>query len=690
MPSKSSKANSQSRSLNWLFVFIPLLAVTPLLIVKKIMALGLNSDSLYLYCLYQDVFVTGYSFHDWTLSPAPCLFPDMALYFPMLAAVRRLGPALLLYGFTYLTSLFVLFYLIARLLTPSRRTAAVYVVTGLLFFTAFLISPYGLLIDEFMFVPGRHAGIILPGLLLLYLSLRASLGGIQPREAIVSFLLAVLGTASDVSLATQFIAPILLAWLTLCAIGAAPYRVWLIACLVLGCGSVSGLVLEHTLVDHHIITAPLVLGADFINPSRITTSFHEFIHSIVFYLIRVKPDFGVLTIASLSLCGWVLWKIYEEGVELGENNPISTRLLFLSCYFIISLCLMAAAPILTGIWFSWPEVRYLIPFFLFAAMYPFLFMTALNGRLPHWFKLGATVIVISFACWRIVPPATLVRGHDFDTPYPAKVQFIDSIAAKYKLAYGYSQYWVANLYNALKHTETRINQLHEKMVPYFWINSTDAYFGKPGFPRRYPEYGFIVMDGLPREEIRERFGDPSFVETGPDCEIWIYNRPEDLAFRQFIHPFFLYDSARRSGYFPAHPYPLTLYKAPGVPWNFPGTVDRESGGTVDVYFPPDAGVNMIDISLDSSEEYEIEFFERGAVEIPLHHTLMVPKPFAKGMAIHYLPLPAPIIGKDIERLRISSTTRYGRWSAGHVYLFRDEPYQLDIVRNRPPYPNKIK
>ena len=43
----------------------------------------INSDLLYMPALFRDVTEWGGRFSEWRLTPAPYLFPDMALYFPL-------------------------------------------------------------------------------------------------------------------------------------------------------------------------------------------------------------------------------------------------------------------------------------------------------------------------------------------------------------------------------------------------------------------------------------------------------------------------------------------------------------------------------------------------------------------------------------------------------------------------------
>lgn len=647
----------------WLWRLTPFmltfLLIAVVLGVKKILQIGVNSDSLYLYCVYQDVFENGYSFSHWNLSPAPCFFPDMAVYFPLLAILPDPGYAYAAYGVIYLLIAGAGLFLVFSEFQPNMRLSLYYALLTIFGFAALQLTPGGHLIDEFTYVPGRHAGLILPGLFIVWLWIRC-LKGVCGRLGIAAlFVLCLLTSASDISVIPQFIAPLCLASAALSLFRQAPLHRFAAPVVLSLSGAVMGYILVKLFNDWGLLSVPLIEIGEMKGERPIMESLIAFARSMGFYAIWIRPDALIIMVTVLVCSIWLIRRFWNRP---GEE---ASAYLFWIWFVLFMVACSGAAPIAAGVWHSYAEVRYLLPVFLIGLALGASMLAVCSAEAPQWLKLGVPALLVIMFTARAAPGLYSFRLANIQMPYPAMIEEIDNLIEERGFEYGYAEYWNANYFNALTRSDARINQLHEKVVPYLWINSTDAYLGDS-----YPHYEFILPFGLERERLVSQIG--GAVETIGEgrSEIWVYNRADDLAFRHLIRYFFIDGYEQPGAFKPSHPYELSQYSPAGSPWNSPTHVILEPGQSADAYFPVGTIADVVEVSLDSSEEFEISIYERGHSE-PFAQTVIASRRLTEGMQIHFYDLPDQMRGKSLERVSIRSTSGYSRHAVGHVYLYQE-------------------
>ncbi|MFB3787069.1 MAG: hypothetical protein ACE15F_11950 [bacterium] len=179
-------------------------------IARGFIQAGLNSDALYLACLYRDLFVDGYGWRGWNLPPAPYFLPDMALLFTCLRVAGDIGFGYALYIVTFWLGITGFVIILLCLNRPPRR-APLYALAAIVYFIALLQLPDNLQLTTFFFMPSFHAGNFYLGFLLLLLILRILSRGGSWLTLGLFFFTVMAGSLSDILILPQFVIPLLLA-----------------------------------------------------------------------------------------------------------------------------------------------------------------------------------------------------------------------------------------------------------------------------------------------------------------------------------------------------------------------------------------------------------------------------------------------------------------------------------------------
>jgi hypothetical protein len=229
------------------YFLLPFLIVLGLLTGAKLRLHSMSSDILYLVGLYRDLFVDGYDVSRWNLTPAPYVFPDMALLFPLLLVMPDIGYAFTLYSILFFAAFLVILVKIASNLAHSFFAAFAYTCSAALLLVALTHQSK---LSELLFLPTVHAGAMFSGFMMLAIFLKAIRSGFSFLLATGFFLVAFLGILSDLLIIPQFVAPLAMAAAILCFLGIIRIQTAFIALGTLLAGgllaSVTIMILEKT------------------------------------------------------------------------------------------------------------------------------------------------------------------------------------------------------------------------------------------------------------------------------------------------------------------------------------------------------------------------------------------------------------------------------------------------------------
>lgn len=160
---------------------------------------------------------------------------------------------------------------------------------------------------------------------------------------------------------------------------------------------------------------------------------------------------------------------------------------------------------------------------------------------PPWPLLAGGVIVAGIL---ILPQARALPRAELRLPYPNYSRCLDRLASEQDLHVGYGDYWSSRHLTMLSRRGLTINQLQlVHLTPESWVNNRERY-ARGERSARYPRYDFILLGFFNRAELLARFGPPAGERRCDGVPILLYNRPEDLAFRNFVRVPALVDAGR--------------------------------------------------------------------------------------------------------------------------------------------------
>lgn len=492
----------------------------------------LNSDSLYPLVLYRDLFIDGFSLSGWVLPPAPYFFPDLFILFPLIYILPAMGIAMIGYGL-FVISINITF--ISKLLHPLIHNRTISLTAALitnLLIMSFMHTSRGLQLAEIILLPSFHGGAFVAGLILLMSTFSQSMYKHPMLYYSSIFLITFFSAVSDLIFIVQFIIPLIITAICFYPFLPISKRQLLFTNAILILSTLIGRFFISTLITKRIIT--VIKPNLYYNQSwqDIMNSLTLFGHDI-FNILLQNPGFLVIQVIYIVLTFHFIYSRVKQ-----KSNPLPALTIW-HIFTLISIAFTITPPILTGLWMSQTEIRYIIPFFLFPAWTVAAY--AISFSILHKKKaiVFTNALIITYAILNIFSDLTKIRPTDFTLPYPAKVKYIDSIARKHNLTHGFSDYWNAKYLTFHSKEDIRINQLHNSLIPYFWINNRDWYWKTPkGQGKEKIHYRFIITNRLNKALIIKHCGNPSIIEKNEGLEIFIYKDDLNSIFKQLSERYF--------------------------------------------------------------------------------------------------------------------------------------------------------
>ena len=172
--------------------------------------LFVNSDALYMPSLYLDLFVHRTGLHVWHLNGAPNFFPEMFLFFPLMALLKSTMLTVMVYGVLQMA---LILFLINKLLSlakvPISHTGRYLVLLTYLLIPLSAVRNEGHLIPAQLLLAGYHAGFFINSLLAAIVAL-SYLKNQRGSKLLILGLLVFMAVISDKLFIMGFVAPAIL------------------------------------------------------------------------------------------------------------------------------------------------------------------------------------------------------------------------------------------------------------------------------------------------------------------------------------------------------------------------------------------------------------------------------------------------------------------------------------------------
>ena len=499
---------NDSRLLRIFSVFVPILLVGTWTLAYTSHQLDMreileSADSLYLEALYIDLFQRGGHWTQWSLTPAPYFFHDMALYFAVRPLVTNhywgffwfgLAQVLLLYGLAL--------HLGWRV---TRRLEAVMLTRISLLFGFSILAFRGELPYSYIYRSAWHIGVLIAGLLLLTAITYFQKSRRNALWMAVSGLIIALAVASDLFFIPVILGPI---WLTILVqrIAEKPddKSVHLLLCMALACGA--GVFLKW------------LLTVDMVPPVFEPPTWEKALNLPRTFVGLWKLDPAVSTVVLIyyfvlwaESAGWFIQRLRGKKVEF----PFWSFFLVTSgsaLSFLLMYRGLLAADLSTS--------RYLVSIPWLCLLMPWVpFRTRFQDLLRPCFLLG------SITCLVVVALYFPVRRELHSGYRPVWIQKFDSFISEYqqkhdrKLKRGVATYWQVKPTMVLSGHDLTIGQYTSFLNQYPWISSASWYKN---------EYDFALVsrrdeDQVFRENLLSLAGKPEAVyDCGGRLEVLVF------------------------------------------------------------------------------------------------------------------------------------------------------------------------
>jgi hypothetical protein len=661
------------------------------------LAVQLNADLFYVARLYQDL--VEHAPMNWRFPPAPYFFPDLPLFYA-LARPFGIAAAYSFYGAAFLTLFVAALVALYRSAGDDRAIRLECALAAALLLTAPLTGAHAA--TRVFFIPIFHAGTLLVGVGWLAVALRASTRGFGCARAALFFFFAWLGALSDLFFVLQFALPFALA----CALerrrldgrplvvgaallGAAALAVLLSARAIVAF-SPSRFLGNEILESVESLVRPRVLGtlgaalaiggllsrrAPRLLVAAAGSVAFAAVGAVLHFrravaaalpphwpadnLVLFARDMATLVAANPLL--WV-WLPLALAASAGVRRRASGAVRLFATYYLIAVPVVIVEVALTWVGLGKGKyaplavvdegtLRHMQPAFVLPPFVLAFHAVAWRERRRLVRPLVGVVAVVCAAAIVVRVPATDVA---LELPYPEPVRCLDRLIASRGLEAGYGSYWTARHFKMLSRTDVHLESV---LVPGFdldrWVANLAWYLPAGSYPR----HSFFVPPLYQEQTILARFGEPAARVDCAGAQVFVYDRPGDVAVRNLLRVPALLANGRPP---PSRVVPeaLTQWRPDGAAADGALLVD----GALEAELVEPRTADLVEISAEGGRVLDVEV--RGDTVA----RTTVSTPAGAGLLRGFASFPR------VANVRsLTLRPRGGAARVGHLFVYRDQP-----------------
>lgn len=473
--------------LSWMVLILSVIA-TYANLTEAGFGLFLNSDTLGIPDLYNDVASGSGKIKDWVIAASTQVFPDALLY-TLIEKIFQLG--IIKTAFVYgLIQVIIVTALMIRLYTKlvvddlKKHAWLIPVFMSMFFLESFYFSK-----DAFLsFLPTSytyHFGVLINMLIVLLLYFSSYSNTIK---YLFIFLFSIIAGFSDKLFLVLLIAPLFLTLLVFIKKDNLKDAFFVIASII--AGTVIGFYIYGYIKVNKLATFQEVRM--FFTKKDIILSINMFYEQMVTYIkIGGFRSFQLIFTFS-AIVGGVVY--YFKNRKSGDFKQ-----LFLVVFFVFFSVCTICAPFVNGSYTGYDTLRYNIAPFYFASIIFAFFIGALfqkkNNVTIH--KIVSLITIMLFLAITIVK-LDLKTLNNYLNYYPEYIREIDSLALKYKFKKGIASYWGSRPVTLFSHAGLNVSSVYpEGNMNELGTNINRYYEGN---------YNFIIFDdSMISQEIKKRF-----------------------------------------------------------------------------------------------------------------------------------------------------------------------------------------
>jgi len=473
-----------------------------------------NSDALYLPSLYRDLFIDHSGLEGWHLNSAPTFFPEILLYFPMMALFKGTMLTSLVYG---LVQLWLMMLVTDRFLLqadPGFNNISRYLVTF-----SFMLYPLsalwgeGLLIPAQLFLSGYHAGSFLISMVAMICALEYLRKGGASRLSLL-VVITFLAALSDKLFIMSFVAPAFVCSF-LQVLRSENRSRYLLLLALLFLTTFAALIIFH-LIDRTEFIDFIPVHSKMFQFREIPDSFHSLARHLG-RVILIYPTQRWLVLASIlfMLGAPVYLMMYLKPYMTRRLDPALESAYNLMLFLFLFVVFVLFTPVINGYYRGASHIRYIFP----ALIVGTAGFVDLVGRvlspivLPYWFKRYFTpfftlLLLIVLLVWGLKHEP--VKGlRQYVNHYPESVRILDDLEEEYGLTYGLAGYWQAKYITNFSKSGLRIYSIRNKSFTHssYHAHNENWYFDGGKGSHANPVFNFLETSAFSdTKKLEDLFG----------------------------------------------------------------------------------------------------------------------------------------------------------------------------------------
>jgi len=502
-----------------IFINVVFILFSISLLNEESMHVFINSDTLYLPSIYQDITEFGHSFSGWNLNPAPNFFPDMLLYATIAMFSNNFIVSTIVFAIIqYLLIVFLASHILKVSMPQKERHYTLAI--GNILLALIPLSTY--FANDFHFSfhllsNAYHNGAFINALIALNFFIRI-IKKRSPLHLTLLLLTAFIGIISDRFFIFYFIIP---------SLGVAIFNlldkknrkntlIYLGAITLITITSITTFNLLKAFKIIVVFSRTLEL-----TPQIIIDAWTIFAEQFSYYLGAFDSRSFALyfTAFSVALLGRYIYKRFKNKTLKTLDSKFSI-ILFLFCFILLVLFI----PVLLGVYTGWDTIRYNFQTIIIGLL--FIGVT-INYSSPKT-KKGVTFILLPSFLIVLVFSCSILLSKPFYTGlsrvvnfYPEKVKTIDNIAKQHKLQFGMAPYWTAKYTMMLSKENVRAHTCFTAMTPWYHACNENWFYFNP-YTKDSVNFTFVVIENLEHEEnFKKILGNPLEIIDTNDVKIYI-------------------------------------------------------------------------------------------------------------------------------------------------------------------------
>ncbi len=476
--------------------------------------LFVNSDALYMPSLFQDLFLNRTGISVWHLNGAPNFFPEMLLYFPLMALLKSTPLTIMIYG---LVQMFLILFLMDRLMLLAHEQ--IHHTTPYLVLLSFLLIPLSAVLSEGHLIPaqlllgGYHAGFFVNSLLAAILALSYLKRG-GKSKLIWLGLLTLVAVISDKLFIMGFVAPaVLFSLLHLFRKGRK--GPWLALMAVTGLTTLLAL-FTYRMMNFLGAIDMISTGTKMFQFEQIPEAMGNFLHHMRSVIIDY-PTQRILVIASLLfILGAPLYLIlHVKGYLSGRLNPGQERTFAWILFLFLFVVLILFTPIINGYYVGRSLIRYNYAAlvmgasgFVYLAGY-LLSPLSFPAWLKKYFTTVCSVVLLSILLVVGIKNHAMTGLQNYLNHYPESVRILDELKEEHGLKYGLGGYWQAKYSTMFSRKDLRLYSVSDgSFKPGYHVTNENWFHDGGKGLHANPTFNFLETSSFKdTEKLEKLFGE---------------------------------------------------------------------------------------------------------------------------------------------------------------------------------------